>query len=554
MSRVDDIISGVKTNGTKKKKSRVESIIEDSSNGKLNTGVDEQYINTFLNDADDYFSNVSNDFKNIGYGNASTVYDNYFSKGSELRTRANTIRAYLNSNKNNLNEDAYKSLTSTLDKFDRDTETISTQLRRASEYYSQWETEDEYNDAVKLSELNNMSTADIQPYLDQNNSKLEALKKQQSELRSKIQKYNRGDRTKFRTYEQKKAAEEQLEKINRQIDSIQTGASSIAYTTLSGQNITWQRLYDEKKAEEDFNALYSDLSSNGDWNEVIKNAKEYQNPSQRDAEGVTVAGIGFGRSDAPVNKVTYYEKYATEIAFGEANGGGSSLVHSRMGTMTDGEKDIYNYYFGKGEYDKAEEYLESLKSTLQDRFENKLVENAVDFADEHPVSSSIASVFFSVASGAEYIKDTVNYWTTGELDDNHAARLSSAIRGTVSEKVDWEIGNWDAFDFLYNTTMSGVDSATAMLTLGGGGGIALGLSAAAQGTNDALDRGMNNRQAFFNGFFSGVFEGFYEANILMMVPVANMAEVTAKNAKITALPIKAKGCSASPCRVVIIED
>ena len=162
MSRVDDIISGVKTNGTKKKKSRVESIIEDSSNGKLNTGVDEQYINTFLNDADDYFSNVSNDFKNIGYGNASTVYDNYFSKGSELRTRANTIRAYLNSNKNNLNEDAYKSLTSTLDKFDRDTETISTQLRRASEYYSQWETEDEYNDAVKLSELNNMSTADIQ--------------------------------------------------------------------------------------------------------------------------------------------------------------------------------------------------------------------------------------------------------------------------------------------------------------------------------------------------------------------------------------------------------
>lgn len=52
----------------------------------------------------------------------------------------------------------------------------------------------------------------------------------------------------------------------------------------------------------------------------------------------------------------------------------------------------------------------------------------------------------------------------------------------------------------------------------------------------------------------GVFEGFYEANILMMVLVANMAQVTAQNAKITALPIKAKGCSASPCRVVIIED
>lgn len=52
----------------------------------------------------------------------------------------------------------------------------------------------------------------------------------------------------------------------------------------------------------------------------------------------------------------------------------------------------------------------------------------------------------------------------------------------------------------------------------------------------------------------GIFEGFYEKNILMMVPVANMDQVTAKKAKLTALPLKAEGCAACPCRAVIIED
>ena len=72
------------------------------------------------------------------------------------------------------------------------------------------------------------------------------------------------------------------------------------------------------------------------------------------------------------------------------------------------------------------------------------------------------------------------------------------------------IGNWDAFDFAYNTLMSGVDSKVASFLPGKVGPVLSGLSTVAQATNDALDRGMSQKQAFWNGLMAGVFEGLFE--------------------------------------------
>lgn len=185
--------------------------------------------------------------------------------------------------------------------------------------------------------------------------------------------------------------------------------------------------------------------------------------------------------------------------------------------MTDDEVAIYNYHYAKNGEDKANEYLASLSETLEARANNETVENAANFAKAHPFASSAMSIAFSVGSGFEYIGDLASYAgdvITGEknprMGTNEYALTTNAIRGTVSDMVDWEIGNWDAFDFLYNTTMSGLDSATSALAFGNMGGVVLGLSAAAQGTNDALARGMSDGQAFWNGLFSGVFEGLFE--------------------------------------------
>lgn len=186
------------------------------------------------------------------------------------------------------------------------------------------------------------------------------------------------------------------------------------------------------------------------------------------------------------------------------------------GQMTEDEVSIYNYFYAKEGKEKAEEYLKSLNETLVAREKQELVADFSKFATEHPWLSSAASVPLSLLSGYEYADNAIKYFAeqvvTGDaiLDPSYTALSSNTIRGTVADKVAWEIGNFDAFDFLYNTGMSGVDSLASGLVFGNFGGAVLGLSAAAQGTNDALERGMNDGQAFMNGLVSGVFEGLFE--------------------------------------------
>ena len=193
----------------------------------------------------------------------------------------------------------------------------------------------------------------------------------------------------------------------------------------------------------------------------------------------------------------------------------SSYVRDALSYMTEEEVAIYNYYYATQGAEKAKEYLDLLVDTFNARKDKDTAEKVAKVAGEHPVLASLLSVGTSLGSGFEYVGDVIEYagdkllGKDTSLGTNEASIVTNAVRNTVADKVDWEIGNWDAFDFLYNTTMSGVDSIASSM-FGGLGGTVLGLSAAAQGTNDALNRGMSDGQAFWNGLFSGVFEGLFE--------------------------------------------
>lgn len=396
------------------------------------------------------------------------------------------------------------------------------------QYYSQFGSEEEFNEASKINELYNMSSEEISPYVNAYSEDIANLDAQRNALKKKITNYNRGDRSVFRTYEDKKEADEQLKKYEKQIDALQQKSKegSIAYTTMGGQNITWQSLYDDAKDREEFEALYSSVSGSADFERAVQSGMTYQNPDIRTAE----------KGKVPVNKVKYVEDNYAYIGAGELNGGGSNIVHTRIALMEDKEKEIYNYYFGRGEFDKAEEYLKSLDSKLTERFKNQEIESWKKLANDMPVATSIISVFTSMASGAEHIKNSIDYFFSkdGEMERNHLSDITSTIRGTVSEKVNWEIGNWDAFDFVYNSGMSMADSFASTMMLGNLGGLALGLSAAGQGTNAALDRGMTGDDAFWTGFTSGLFEGLFETasigkfNALKEIP-GNTVKAFARN-------------------------
>ena len=408
------------------------------------------------------------------------------------------------------------------------------------DYYSKWETEDEYNTAVKISGINNMTADELQLKIDEvnaNSTDVKAWEKRVKEIDNEKNQLIATARSANPTAYRTRMSELSNERNELQAKIDAAASSRIAYSLPNGSNVTWQSLYDQKKQEEDFNALYGELSSATDWEDAISSATSFSNPSVRDIEnGVYFAGHKIGKKGQLVNRVTYYEQNRESIMFGEVNGGGSSIVDSRVNQMTQEEKDIYHYYFGIGEYEKADQYLDSLlEGVLQERFDAREVEVWSKIAEEHEVFASLSSIFLNLASAAEYVSDAIDYAATGELGTNVTAQVASAIRSTVSEQVDWEIGNWDAFDFVYNTGMSGLDSLASTVLFGKFGGIALGLSAAGSATNDALNRGMDNGQAFWHGLFAGVFEGLFET--ISIGSFSALKETAAKSVKDIALNI-----------------
>ena len=94
--------------------------------------------------------------------------------------------------------------------------------------------------------------------------------------------------------------------------------------------------------------------------------------------------------------------------------------------------------------------------------------------------------------------------------------FGTAAYSGVKDRVDWNIGSFDAFDMLYDTTVSGLESALAMVIGGAAGapelvgGTLLGSSAATGTMQDLTSRGASAGQALTGGIVSGIFENLFE--------------------------------------------
>ncbi len=187
------------------------------------------------------------------------------------------------------------------------------------------------------------------------------------------------------------------------------------------------------------------------------------------------------------------------------------IVRNLSQYITDDELNEYYRLYAYGDLSEANKYINDLYANLKSRQAKEKIENAAQYSQDHPLLGSIASVGTNLGSAAEQVGNYYKYLNTGRLDRNEASDLTSGLRQGVSNKTDWMIGNWDVHDFLYNTVMSGVDSAVSGLMLGPtGAGLSLGLSAAASATNDMIERGGNTTQAFFGGVVAGTLEGLFE--------------------------------------------
>ena len=164
------------TTGLKKKKT-IDEIEASLSN--YDFGVDDSYIKSFYTDLKKYQTDTVQNYNEIKYSNyAKTIAENE-SRRKDLKVRADTIRAYLNSRKENMDKQSYNSIIDSLNSFDKYSTSIWKLSETANKQYSPFKTEDEYNKAIEAQkQRDKMLAFDI----DAGNSEIEGLKKTKSDI------------------------------------------------------------------------------------------------------------------------------------------------------------------------------------------------------------------------------------------------------------------------------------------------------------------------------------------------------------------------------------
>lgn len=203
----------------------------------------------------------------------------------------------------------------------------------------------------------------------------------------------------------------------------------------------------------------------------------------------------------------------------------------------------------KQKYGMSDDEIEAMslihKRMKSAEAEERNAKSARQFADEHGKVASAVSVPASVLGGplgvigmADSYLDAQKAKALGMgdigLDNNNKynsfRNYSGNIRDEVKQNTNWMVGDFDAFDFLYDTGMSGADSLLSS-TLGGGWGsaIALGAGAATDAAIDLTDRGLSSDKAIAGAVAAGTFETLFEK--VSLGNLKSFKETSAKTAR-----------------------
>lgn len=471
----------------KKNEEEAQAIIDKVNSGVYNFGVDEDYINSFLDEVNGYVSDVQGSYQNIGYGTASSIYENTSQKASALREKETSIRAYLNTH-SNISEDSKNSLLTYLDSYKRFSGNVVTNLYRTKSYYNKWDTEDDYNSYLSQMEerekLLNYDVSSAQAKKAQLEEKYNSLAGGTVSIVSSAMRSRGGlGNTSYNS-----ASEDEKKSLKKQIDSLT-------------QEITLaSRLQNAEK-------LKAEALSASDFREYSKIGANIENPTMQEAE----YGIAFGLGTKKVaNKVTYSREHYAELALGEGNGSqnqGSSLYHY----MTEQEVSIYNYYLAKEGEEKADEYLDSIEETLNYRQATNMVEAGKDIPAFEVIMSFSAGLdqASSGFQGAVKMVTGDDSYTPVSSTQYASSIVRENLADTGAKLPDWA-GGASLGQVAYDLGVNTVAQVPAMIvgTFAGptAGALTTGVSAGGNAYTEKINLGYSKEQASFYAALTGASE------------------------------------------------
>ena len=137
---LSSISEGTKTSS----KSGSSSIHDIAKKHGLTYEIDQDYINSFITDANNFLSTVEDDYKNVGWWNAGSTYESYRSTWSDLEKRADQVAGWLGQNKDKLDQETYNSLYSAVNNIKSGASTTLESFKNASDFYGRFDTEEAY--------------------------------------------------------------------------------------------------------------------------------------------------------------------------------------------------------------------------------------------------------------------------------------------------------------------------------------------------------------------------------------------------------------------------
>ena len=474
--------------------------------------VDDAYVKSFFDDAGSFFTDSQKELEGMTWESANSyaVRDRQYAKSQDLGYRANLINYYLENNKDRLDSESYASLSKALSDYQSGFSQVGDSYAEARKYYSQWDSDESYQTAVRY---------------DGYNKQYSGLSS--GELTDIIGTMEDGEEKDWLTsfaqmtdYEEKKNAD--IGALQSEIDALETvykEAEAIALNSLGlGGDEEDARLQEQisnilSKAG---NGEYSRMT---DLEKAIDQKTAYLNTASRIQKGIELASVAdtdpeFSQYSAYVDggKTPWYKIPGYEdIVYGLINGDQDAKNGITMATawgklpdhkkarldaiqyMTDEEKALYNYYYNKHGYDAAEEYLDSIIDGL-----NQL-HGADMFQDLE--GNRFAEMAFGVAAGFDQANSGLqNLFSDKDYIPTSATQYAS---GMVREDFDTGFGK-GAYDLVTTTAnmlpsiMVSVAVGAANPALGSLAGNALmGASAAGNAYASAINSGYDKKSARF---------------------------------------------------------
>ena len=250
-------------------------------------------------------------------------------------------------------------------------------------------------------------------------------------------------------------------------------------------------------SEDTYNSWYKEytakqaIKSLEDFEEYSQKGASIENPSYKDAQGWLQIGgwRPFGQDIG--NIVTFsrdnIDAIQKEMMMADGNADMSNILGDyRYQYMDDDEVAIYNYYLGKGETEKAAEYLASLDDKLNQIWSGHIAQRV----SGNPVSEVVFAAGAGLDQFVSGVRNLDNFFTGEEGD---APTVTQYASQQIRENLGGFMGG--VYDFTQTTANMLPSILVGSLTGGLGGALTMGAGVVGNAYSEMRTLGYNEWQA-----------------------------------------------------------